>query len=219
MARVGAVTLDLFGTLVDFDIQRDERPLVAELLGSGAAVDQDAVLATWVRESLAERARTPFRTVRASLVEGAHRTAREHGLEVDPDAWATRLEELWRDRPLREEAPVVLDRLDAAEVPMAVVTNLDASVLEQVLARTGLAERVPLVVCSEHARAYKPHPRPFRMALERLGADPVASVHVGDSPGEDRAGAKAAGMDAVVWPEHGSLQAALEVAVGALGPG
>lgn len=212
MAGVEAVTLDLFGTLVDFDVQRDERPLVAELLDTDEA-DPDAVLATWVRESLAERGKTPFRTVRTSLVEGARRTARRHALDLEPRRWATRLEQLWAHRPLREEAPAVLDRLEAAEVPVAIVTNLDAHVLERVLDRTRLGERVPVAVCSEHARSYKPHPRAFRMALERLEVDARASVHVGDSPGEDRAGAGAAGMAAVLWPEHGSLDAAVEAAL------
>lgn len=209
---LAALTLDLFGTLVDFSIERDERPLVAELLGEA---DEDAdpgrVLATWVRESLAERAKTPFRTVRASIREGARRTAEVHELAIDPAYWASALETLWATRSLREETEEVLESLDAAGLPWAIVTNVDEPVLRALARRTGLAQRAPAIVSSHRARAYKPHPRPFRMALERLDVAPGQAVHVGDHPAEDRAGARAAGMRAaIVDPEDGSLADAIE---------
>lgn len=207
-----AVTLDLFGTLVDFSIERDEEPLVADLL---ADAETDAapsdVLATWVTQSLQERGKTPFRTVRTSLVRGAEQTAAAHDLSIDPHRWAHRLEELWGLRPLRGEAREVLDRLDRAGIPWAIVSNVDEPVLEELLDRTGLDERAPTVVSSHRARAYKPHPRPFRMALERLGVAPDRAVHVGDSPAEDQAGARATGMQArLVDPEARSLAAVFD---------
>jgi FMN phosphatase YigB (HAD superfamily) len=69
------------------------------------------------------------------------------------------------------------------------------------------------VVSSEQARAYKPHPRPFRMALHRLGLEPDEAVHVGDDPGEDRAGARAAGLEARLVGEEG-LAAVVDEFVG-----
>lgn len=44
---------------------------------------------------------------------------------------------------------------------------------------------------SEDARAYKPRPEPFRLALDRLGLCPGDVLHVGDSPASDVAGAQA----------------------------
>lgn len=203
----GAVTLDLFGTLVDFSIERDEPPLVAELLDrAGIDADPGAVLSTWVDESLAVRGRTPFRTVRASLVRGAEATARRHGIDIEPAFWASALESLWATRPLREEAEDVLEALETSGTPFAVVTNADEPVLGALTQRTGLASQVPVIVSSHRARAYKPHPRVFRMALNRLGVPPEAAVHVGDDPGEDGAGARAAGMRAeIVDLEPGAL--------------
>jgi len=85
MGEPAAVTLDVFGTLVHFSIRRDELPLVADLLArAGSDADEHAVLTMWVRASLAERARLPFRTVRTALFVGADRSAREHGLAIDP---------------------------------------------------------------------------------------------------------------------------------------
>jgi HAD superfamily hydrolase (TIGR01509 family) len=53
-------------------------------------------------------------------------------------------------------------------------------------------------VCSEDAPRRKPHPAPLRMALEKLRAQPRASVYLGDAP-EDiemahRAGVRAIGV-------------------------
>lgn len=72
------------------------------------------------------------------------------------------------------------------------------------LERPPLGGRIDAAVCSEHARAYKPHPRPFRMALDELGVQPDAAIHVGDRPGEDRAGARAAGMACVIVDRPGT---------------
>jgi FMN hydrolase / 5-amino-6-(5-phospho-D-ribitylamino)uracil phosphatase len=40
----------------------------------------------------------------------------------------------------------------------------------------------------------KPDPAPFLAALERLGVEPGRTVHVGDHPPHDEAGARGAGM-------------------------
>lgn len=190
-----AVTWDVFGTLVDFSVERDETPLVAELLDqAGIQADEEVVLASWVKASLRERGRAPFRTVRESLVVGAGQAARRHGLEIDPLAWARRLEALWASLPLVDGAIRALERLEEGGLPWALVTNLDAHVLDRLVEREFPPQWDVVAVCSEHARAYKPHPRPFWMALDRLGVQPGNALHVGDSPGEDRAGARAAGL-------------------------
>jgi len=208
-----AVTLDLFGTLIDFDVQRDETPLVEDLVAAAEGdAEPPAVLGDWMQASLADRDRTPFRRIRPTLERGARAAIDRHGLAADPARWAHALEELWATRPLAPGAGPALDRLDGREVRWAIVTNLDAAVLDRVLERTGLARRGPAAVCSEHARAYKPHPRPFHIALDRLGVEPGSAVHVGDDAGEDRAGAQAAGLACVLVGEDG-LEAAVERAL------
>jgi FMN phosphatase YigB (HAD superfamily) len=57
---------------------------------------------------------------------------------------------------------------------------------------------VEFILVSEAVGAYKPHPRVFRAALERLGLGPNDVLHVGDSDIDDVAGAKAAGLR-VAW--------------------
>lgn len=214
MAPPEAVTLDLFGTLIDFSVQRDEPPLVAELLAeAGLQADAQATLDLWLRAALAERAKQPFRTVRRSLEVGAQAVRGALGPAIDPAHWAEALEARWAASPLQPDAGAALDRLQASQAELAIVTNLDRSVLEVVLQRTGLGQRVQVAVCSEHARAYKPHPRVFRMALAKLEVRPEDAVHVGNSATEDRAGATAAGMRGcrLVRGARGGLVAAVEL--------
>lgn len=212
MPRPQAVTLDLFGTLVDFSVQRDEPPLVADLLDeAGIERDPEGVLAVWLRASLDERGKRPFRTVRTALVHGARRMADELELTIDPETWATALEDRWAASPLHDDVPDALGRLEDAGVPWGLVTNLDAGILDRVLGATGLDKRVEVAVCSETARAYKPHPRPFQLALEQLAVEPGAAVHVGDSRSEDLPGARAVGMRCLlVRGDHGGLEAAID---------
>lgn len=182
---------------MDFSIPRDEPPLVAMLLEeAGSGLDEGEVLDAWVGASLRERGKVPFRTVRESLVVGACLVGTRLGLGIDPVGWARALEELWVEAPLRGDALEALDKVEDAGLAWGVVTNLDAGVLARVLEASGLAKRVRVAVCSEEARAYKPHPRPFWMLVDRLGVDAGRCVHVGNAPGEDRAGARAAGFQA-----------------------
>ncbi len=199
-----AVTLDLYGTLLDFDVERDETPMVADLLDeTGSQLDPSHVLACWVREALDDRAKQPFRSVRSCLEAGAAATRRRLGLNIDPVAWADALEHLWMTREPFPGTLEAMDRLRDAGLRLAIVTNLDTHVLSNVVERTGLGGMVDAAVSSERARAYKPHPRPFQLALDALDAGPADAIHVGDSPGEDRAGAHAAGMQCVLVDEQG----------------
>ena len=101
-----------------------------------------------------------------------------------------------------DDARPALDRLVAAGVRLAVVANWDVS-LPDVLARLGLAQPFEVIVTAAAIGAAKPDPRPFQAALERLGSDAARTVHVGDDPVTDIAGARAAGLSAVLLDRSG----------------
>jgi putative hydrolase of the HAD superfamily len=86
-----------------------------------------------------------------------------------------------------------LGRLRASGLALAVVANWDYG-LHGHLERHGLAGWFDAVVTSAETGAKKPDPRPFLVALERLGVDPGRAVHVGDYPPHDEVGARAAGL-------------------------
>lgn len=96
----------------------------------------------------------------------------------------------WRVFP---EVLGVLTEARAAGLRLAVVSNFDLR-LHGILAGHGL--HFDAVITSADARARKPGPAIFRIALERLGLQSHEVLHAGDSPVADIEGAAAMGIDA-----------------------
>ena len=71
--------------------------------------------------------------------------------------------------------------------------------LRDVLRRHGVYENFQCLVFSDEAGASKPHPSVFERALECLGAEAGQGVHIGDIERTDVAGAKDAGMRAILF--------------------
>jgi len=99
----------------------------------------------------------------------------------------------WRARPGAHEA---LRRLRELGLATGVVSNFDGR-LPGILAGLGLAERLDVVMLPGEARAAKPDPRIFALALARLRVPPSAAVFVGDDRARDLEGARAAGLAAI----------------------
>jgi len=89
-------------------------------------------------------------------------------------------------------------------VRLAIVSNWDSR-LPDLLRQLGLALHFDVFAVSHIEGVEKPHPRLFRIALERLGAGPAEALHVGDLPHFDSDGADAAGIDSVLIQRNGSL--------------
>jgi putative hydrolase of the HAD superfamily len=81
-------------------------------------------------------------------------------------------------------------------VPIAVITDGAVAGQRAKLAALGLADAFDAVVLSDSwGRGFrKPHPRPFRAALARLGVTAREAVMIGDRPDKDMAGAAALGI-------------------------
>lgn len=102
---------------------------------------------------------------------------------------------LWcRTMPGTAEA---LDRLRAAGLRLAVVSNSDGRV-EEALAAAGILDRFELVLDSALVGVEKPDPAIFRAALGALGVAPGEALYVGDLYDVDVVGARAAGIEAVL---------------------
>jgi putative hydrolase of the HAD superfamily len=86
---------------------------------------------------------------------------------------------------------------------LVVVSNWDVS-LHGVLRDLGLREPIDGVLTSAEAGARKPSPAIFEQALALAGVPARAAIHVGDSPVEDVAGARAAGIEPVLIRRDGS---------------
>jgi len=106
-----------------------------------------------------------------------------------------------RFAPFPDAAPA-LRALRAGGARLVAVSNWDVS-LHDVLARTGLAPLLDGAVSSAEVGARKPDPAIFRRALELAGVAAGDALHVGDSAEADLAGARAAGIAALLIVRHG----------------
>jgi putative hydrolase of the HAD superfamily len=207
MAREGipsAVLLDALGTIVE--LERPWPHLVDELAARGVVVGEQDARAAMLAEMAYYRAHHDEATDWPSLRDLRRRCAaviQEHlrtALPL-PDVEEALLAAVrFRAYP---EVPGALARLRAGGARLAVVSNWDVS-LHDVLERTGLRPLVDAVVISAELGVAKPDPAIFAAALERLGAAAGDALHVGDSVEHDVAGARAAGIDAVLVARDGA---------------
>ena len=109
------------------------------------------------------------------------------------------------------EVPATLRALRAAGLRLVVVSNWDVS-LPAVLADLGLAELLDGVITSGALGIPKPAPAIFRAALELAETPARLALHVGDSPALDVAGARAAGIAAVLLHRPGAAGEAVDAA-------
>jgi 2-haloalkanoic acid dehalogenase type II len=113
--------------------------------------------------------------------------ARATGL---PDAVPDALESRWLELAPWSGVEAALAALQG-RTRLAVVTN--CSVRLGVLAAGRVPVRWDCIVTAEEAGYYKPNPRPYRLALERLGVAPAEAAFVAGS-GYDLIGTSAVGL-------------------------
>jgi putative hydrolase of the HAD superfamily len=211
------ILLDALGTLVTFAPPAPRlRALLAERHGVAVTEEEAraamrAEIAFYRREhdrasdraALAALRRDCAVVLRDALPEPAHAIA--------VDALVPTLLDAIRFEAYPESAEVLALLRDRGH-RLAVVSNWDVS-LHDVLAETGLADRVDAVVTSAELGAAKPDPAPFAAALAALGAEPDGALHAGDTVEEDVAGAVGAGLRPVLVDRGGGVDAPPGVAV------
>ena len=102
-----------------------------------------------------------------------------------------------RGLPLLPGAGELLAAVAAAGIPHALVTSSQRSIMQAVLAATGI--RFPVIVCGEDVTHTKPDPEPYLRAAALLGEDPSGCVALEDSP-SGVAAAEAAGCLVIAVP-------------------
>ncbi|HEY4724463.1 MAG TPA: HAD-IA family hydrolase [Actinomycetota bacterium] len=98
---------------------------------------------------------------------------------------------------LFDDARPALEALAGRGLRLGVVSNFEPW-LEDVLALEGVDHLFAAVAISGKLGVAKPDPEIFLAALTEAGADPAATVHVGDQPGNDVAAARAVGITPVL---------------------
>jgi 2-haloacid dehalogenase len=129
-------------------------------------------------------------------------SAREVGAS---DAQVGEMLRRWGEFKPWPDTPGVLEQLSGYR--RFIVTNCSKRLGTLAAARAGDFE---LVVTGEEAGAYKPDPRPYQLALEKLGLDPARVLFVAGSA-HDVGGAARVGMD-VYWANRGRVAAPSDAA-------
>jgi 2-haloacid dehalogenase len=192
LAGVKACVFDAYGTLFDF---ASAARGCADVLGEGI----DRLTALWRDKQL------QYTWLRA--VQGRHADF----WQVTGDALDFTLATLGIDRPgLRgrlmdfylgldpfPEVPDVLRHLKNRGMRTAILSNGSPTMLDAVVKTSGLGALLDLVLSVEAVGVYKPHPKVYQLAVDRL-AVPAAAIAYQSSNAWDAYAASAFGMP-VVW--------------------
>lgn len=201
MPTLEAVLFDFGDTL--FGRTGAHQAIVQAAAGLGAQVDEATARQLWAE--IQARARTPEELARGrDLSPEAHRacwtTLYSRLDDVTPGLGEALYEREihplgWEPFPDTEE---VLGALFSAGVPVGVVSDTGWDI-RPVFAARALDQLVDVFCLScEHGVA-KPAPRLFEAACDELGAEPTATLMVGDNPLTD-GGAVEVGMTAYILP-------------------
>lgn len=199
-----AVGFDLDGTL--FDHRGSGRAGAAAFLGGlGLEVTESALDAWFAAEdeqferwrsgeiSFQEQRRERLRTVLPQV--GVDVPGDDVGLDALFEDYLRAYRASWRAFP---GALPLLRELRSRGVRLGVLTNGTEEQQRDKLARTGLDGAFDVVCTSERIGFQKPDERAFLALADALGVDPAACLFVGDDPAHDIAGARAAGMRALL---------------------
>ncbi|HRN38232.1 MAG TPA: YjjG family noncanonical pyrimidine nucleotidase [Flavobacteriales bacterium] len=208
MARYRHLFFDLDHTLWDF--RANSRTVLHELCdellgGLGVGTDEFIGVYEGVNAALWEQldgGAIPKEVLRKLRFK---RTLAHFG--ITDGALSRRLEETYMERcPVRAilmpGAAALLEDL-RPHYHLHIITNGFTGVQDVKLRSSGIRHHFGVVLTSEMAGAPKPNAAIFRHALRSAGARAAESLMIGDNVRADVAGARAAGMDQVHFPQEG----------------
>jgi putative hydrolase of the HAD superfamily len=128
---------------------------------------------------------------------------REQGVDLTDDdlrVFLMAANDVWSSYySLAASTHALLEALRARGLELALVSNTVSPLwlMDPVLDRMGLTDRIDAIVLSSEVGKRKPHPAIFERALDELGVAPEDALHVGDRLVADVLGASRVGMKTV----------------------
>ena len=189
---IGACVFDAYGTLFDYaSAAAGCREAFGERLAPLTTLWRDKQLQyTWLRALQGRHA--DFWQVTGDALDFALET-----LGLDDPPLRTRLMELYLSLDVFPEVPAMLQRLKAAGLKTAILSNGSPQMLDAVVKKAGIAEFLDVVLSVELVGVYKPNPKVYQLAVDRL-AIPAGAISFQSSNAWDAYAASAFGMR-VVW--------------------
>ncbi len=192
LSGVNACVFDAYGTLFDFaSAARACREVLVDGVDKLTALWRDKQLQyTWLRA--AQNRHADFWQVTGDALDFTLETL---GLEMT--GIRDRLMSLYLTLDTFPEVPDVLRRLKSAGVRTAILSNGSPRMLEAVVRNSKLDGLLDAVLSVEQVHVYKPDPRVYQLAVDRLGI-PASGISFQSSNAWDAYAASAFGMQ-VVW--------------------
>ncbi|WP_099212027.1 TIGR02253 family HAD-type hydrolase [Thermococcus henrietii] len=198
-----AVFFDFVGTLITKDGENvTHLNIIREVLRrANADLDAEEVWRAYEEESsklFSELAGKEARKIREVDTEALRRVAEKYGFSVPEEFWEISLEMHAKYGELFPDAVETIEALKALGLHVGIITDSDNDYIESHLKALGIYDLFDSITTSEEAGYFKPHPRPFQLALEKAGVKPEEALYVGDNPRKDCVGAKNVGMTSVL---------------------
>jgi 2-haloacid dehalogenase len=191
LAPIDACVFDAYGTLFDVNSAATRN---REALGPGA----DAFSATWRRKQLEYSwlrslmgAHADFWQVTTEALDFA---CERHG--IADVALRERLLSSYRQLNAYPEVPGMLAAIRGSGLTTAILSNGAPTMLQSAVDAAGIGALLDQVLSVEAVGIYKPHPRVYQLAVDRLGV-PTRRICFLSSNGWDVAGASQFGFRAV----------------------
>jgi 2-haloacid dehalogenase len=189
------LTFDCYGTLIDWEaglLAAFRAPLAAH----GIDAAGDALLEAFARHE-AELEAGPYRRYR-DVLGGVLTAMLGHFGQVPSAEEVAAFGGSVVDWPAFPDSAAALARLQS-RFKLGVITNCDDDLFAASEARLGID--FDWVVTAQQARRYKPNPRGFELAFERIGLPPSRILHVAQSLFHDHVTAKRLGLS-TVWVDR-----------------
>ncbi|WP_342764701.1 TIGR02253 family HAD-type hydrolase [Thermococcus sp. Bubb.Bath] len=206
---IRAVFFDFVGTLITKAGENiTHQNIVREVLKRAEREDLDYIKLweEYEAESSAlfrELTGKPYVKIREVDTEAIRKVAERYGFEVPEEFWDISIEMHRRYGQLFPDAKETIEALKGAGLHVGIITDSDNDYIMAHLDALGILDLFDTITTSEDAGFYKPHPRPFQLALERAGVKPEEAVYVGDNPSKDCVGSRNVGMLSILLDPEG----------------
>jgi len=192
MNGIKACVFDAYGTLFDFGAAaRKCRDILGDDIEKLTALWRDKQLQyTWLR--VAQGRHADFWQVTGDALDFSLET-----LGIERPGLRDRLMALYLTLDPFLEVPDVLRRLKAAGMRTAILSNGTPKMLDAIVKAAKLDALLDAVLSVEEVGVFKPHPKVYQLAVDRLGV-PASAISFQSSNAWDAYAASAFGMK-VVW--------------------
>jgi 2-haloacid dehalogenase len=186
--RFDVLTFDCYGTLIDWETGI-LRALRTALGAHARDVPDEDLLAAFARHEAAAES-GPYLPYRAILARTAREVAAELDATIDDDAASAFGDSVGDWPPFPDSADAL--RTLQARFRLGVITNCDDDLFARSNKRLGVD--FDWVVTAQQVGSYKPNPRNFEVAFERIGVPRERILHVAQSLYHDHVPARRLGL-------------------------